>query len=76
MGKLLRRTSEGDELLAEWRRSDLASIKAAEQEYRHWLEQDYQAVQTSDSVHYEPLTGDELPVNAEQVILSTAMGGG
>jgi hypothetical protein len=76
MGKLLRRTTEGDELLAEWRRSDVASVEAAEQEYRHWLERDYEAVQSSDGVHYEPLTGDRLPVDAEQVILSTAMGGG
>jgi hypothetical protein len=75
MGKLLRRTAEGDELLAEWTRSDQASVAAAEAEYRHWLDQDYEAVQ-SDGVYYEPVTGDELPLDAEQVILSTAMGGG
>ena len=75
VGKLLRRTSAGDELVAEWTQSDQASIAAAQAEYRRWLEQDYEAVQ-SDGVYYEPLTGDELPVDAEQVILTTAMGGG
>ena len=50
-------------------------MQAAQSEYRSWLAQEHQAVQ-SDGVHYEPLTGDELPVDAEQVIVSTAMGGG
>ncbi|HET7047780.1 MAG TPA: hypothetical protein VFI54_05870 [Solirubrobacteraceae bacterium] len=75
MGQLLRRTPEGDQLLAEWTPSDRESVQAAQAEYRSWLAQEYEAVQ-SDGVHYEPLTGDELPVDAEQVILSTAMGGG
>jgi hypothetical protein len=75
MGRLLRRTASGDELLAEWSRSDQASIASAEAAYRHWLDQDYEAVQ-SDGTYYEPISGDRLPVDAEQVILSTAMGGG
>jgi hypothetical protein len=75
VGKLLRRTTEGDELLVEWTPADQASVAAAQAEYRRWLEQDYEAVQ-SDGVYYQPLTGDELPVDAEQVIVSTAMGGG
>ncbi len=75
MGQLLRRTTEGDELLAEWTPSDRESVQAAQEKYRYWLDQEYEAVQ-SDGVYYEPLTGDELPVDAEQVILSTAMGGG
>jgi hypothetical protein len=75
VGKLLRRTTEGDELLAEWTPSDQPSVASAQAEYRRWLDQDYEAVQ-SDGVYYEPLTGDELPLEAEQVILSTAMGGG
>jgi hypothetical protein len=75
VGKLLRRTAAGDELLVEWSRCDAASVAAAEEVYREWLEQDYEAVQ-SDGVHFEPVSGDRLPLDAEQVILSTAMGGG
>lgn len=77
VGKLVRRTAAGDELLADWDRSDLASVEQAERTYRQWLERaDYEAVRSEDGVHYEPLTGDRLPVDAEQVILITAMGGG
>jgi hypothetical protein len=75
VGQLLQRTPEGDQLLAEWTPTDRESVQAAQSEHRSWLAQEYEAVQ-SDGVHYEPLTGDELPVDAEQVILSTAMGGG
>jgi hypothetical protein len=75
VGKLLRRTAEGDELLVEWTPSDRPSVAAARDAFRHWLDQDYEAVQ-SDGVYYEPVPGDELPLDAEQVILSTAMGGG
>ncbi|MGI8505768.1 MAG: hypothetical protein ACR2MK_03010 [Solirubrobacteraceae bacterium] len=75
MGKLMRRTVDGDELLAEWSPSDQASVTAAQEAYRHWLDQDYEAVQ-SDGTYYEPVSGDTFPVDAEQVILSTGMGGG
>lgn len=67
---------EGDELLAEWDRSDLASVETAELEYRRWIEQEYVAVRSDDGATFEPLTGDRLPVDAAEVILSTAMGGG
>lgn len=77
MGLLLRRMVDRDEPLAEWDKSDLASVEAAEREYRRWLDRgDYVAVRSDDGVHYEPLTGDRLPVDAEQVVLTTAMGGG
>lgn len=77
MGQLLHRTVEGDEPLEEWDRSDLASVERAERTYRRWLDRgDYIAVRSDDGAHYEPLTGDRLPVDAEQVILTTAMGGG
>jgi hypothetical protein len=74
MGKLLLRTVDGDELLAEWSPSDEASVRAAEQTYHHWLGRDYEAVQ-SDGTYYQPVR-DEFPVDAEQVILTTGMGGG
>lgn len=67
---------EGDQLLAEWDRSDLASIEAAQQEFRRWLERRYVAVRSDDGAHFEPLTGDRLPIDAAEVIVSTAMGGG
>lgn len=67
---------EGDELLAEWDRSDLASVETAERELRRWLERSYVAVRSDDGAHFEPLADDRLPVDAAEVILSTAMGGG
>jgi hypothetical protein len=67
---------EGDELLAEWDRSDLASVETAEREYRRWLERRYVAVRSDDGATFEPLTGDQLPVDAAEVIVTTAMGGG
>ena len=76
VGKLMRRTTKGDEVLAEWTPSDPASVESAQATYRHWLGQDYVAVQSRDGVHYDPLTGDELPINAERVVMSIAMGGG
>jgi hypothetical protein len=75
MGTLMRRTSAGDEVVAEWSPSDEASITAAEKTYRHWLGQDYEAVQ-SDGTFFEPVDDDAFPVDAEQVILTTGMGGG
>jgi hypothetical protein len=38
-----------DELLAEWDRSDLASIETAEREYRRWLERKYVAVRSDEA---------------------------
>lgn len=76
MGKLLRQMVDGDELLAEWDRSDLASVENAEREYRRWLDRDYVAVRSDDGAHFAPVTGDGLPVDAEQVVLTVAMGGG
>jgi hypothetical protein len=75
MGTLLIRTSAGDEVLAQWSPSDDASVAAAEETYRHYLTKDYEAVQ-SDGTYYQPLTGDVLPVDAKQVILTTGLGGG
>ena len=67
---------EGDELLAEWDRSDLASVETAEREYRRWLERRYVAVRSDDGATFEPVTGDQFPVDAAEVIVTTAMGGG
>jgi hypothetical protein len=76
VGKLLRRMIEGDELLAEWDPSDAASVESAEREYRRWVDQEYVAVRSDDGATFEPVSGDELPLDAAEVIVSTAMGGG
>jgi hypothetical protein len=76
VGKLLRQLTDGNELLAEWDRSDPASVAGAELEYRRWLDRAYVAVRSDDGVHFEPVSGDRLPIDAEQVVLATAMGGG
>jgi hypothetical protein len=65
---------DGDEVLAEWDRSDLASVEGAEREYRRWLDQRYVAARSDDGAHCESLTGGRLPVDAAEVILTTAMG--
>jgi hypothetical protein len=67
---------EGDELLAEWDPSDAASVESAEREYRRWVDQEYVAVRSDDGATFEPVSGDELPLDAAEVIVSTAMGGG
>jgi len=76
VGKLLRQMTDGNELLAEWDRSDPASVAAAEQEFRRWLDRDYVAVRSDDGAHFKPVDGDRLPLDADEVVLSTAMGGG
>ncbi len=76
VGKLLRQMVDGNELLAEWDRSDPASVESAQREYRRWLDQAYVAVRSDDGATYQPVDGDRLPADAVEVILSTAMGGG
>jgi hypothetical protein len=76
VGRLLRRMVDHDELLAEWDSSDAASVESAEREYRRWLDQEYVAVRSDDGATFEAVSGDLLPVDAAEVILSTAMGGG
>jgi hypothetical protein len=75
MGKLLRRTVTGDEELADWSADDPASVERAEGLYRDLLGQDYEAVR-SDGAFFSPIEGDAFPVDAEQIVLSTGMGGG
>lgn len=75
MGKLLRRTADGDEVLLEWSASDSASVARAEGVYRDLIGQDYEAVR-SDGTFFAPVEGDAFPVDAAEVVLSTGMGGG
>ena len=75
MGKLLRRTADGDEVLAEWSADDPGSVARAEHLYRDLVGQDYEAV-SSDGTYFSPVQGDAFPVDAAEVVLSTGLGGG
>ncbi len=75
MGKLVRRTADGDEVLLEWSTADPASVARAEGVYRDLLGQDYEAVH-SDGTFFAPVEGDAFPVDAAEVVLSTGLGGG
>ena len=76
MGQLLREMIDGNELLAEWDPSDPTSIERAELEYQRWLDRGYVAARSDDGAHFAPVSGDRLPVDAEQIVLATAKGGG
>ncbi|MBD0283674.1 MAG: hypothetical protein ICV69_16025 [Thermoleophilaceae bacterium] len=73
MGKLVRRTLNGHQPLAEWAASDRRSYDAAVAVFERELGTGYTAVR-ADGPRHEGVT--ELPRDAELVILTTAMGGG
>jgi hypothetical protein len=73
VGKLVRRTLNGDQPLAEWSASDLGSYEAAMAVFQRELDSGYSAVRAEGATH-QAVT--ELPRDAELVILTTAMGGG
>ena len=73
MGKLVRRTLEGDSTIAEWTAGDEDSVRAAAEAMRREVDAGYVAVQGGEGRN-EPV--DELPPDAEVVILTMPMGGG
>jgi hypothetical protein len=73
MGVLLRRVLDGHERVAEWSPDDAASLDEARRLLKQELDAGYIAVRAEDG-HNEPL--EELPVDAEAVILTMPMGGG
>jgi hypothetical protein len=73
MGRLLRRTLGGDETVAEWSADDAASVRAAAEALRQEMKAGYVAVRGGEGRN-EPV--DELPPDAELVILTMPMGGG
>jgi hypothetical protein len=73
MGKLLRRTIDGDEVVAEWSPSDPESVRAAAEAMRREVDAGYMAV-AGDGGRNDPV--DELPPDAGTVILTMPMGGG
>jgi hypothetical protein len=74
MGKLMRRTIDGDEVVAEWSPSDPESVRAAAEAMRREVDAGYVAVSSLDGGRNEPV--DELPPDADMVILTMPMGGG
>jgi len=73
MGKLVRRTLEGDSTVLEWSADDAASVRAAAEAMRREVDSGYTAVLGGAGRH-EPL--HELPPEADVVILTMPMGGG
>lgn len=73
MGRLARRTLDGQDVIAEWSVSDPDSYAAAAATFERELGNGYTAVSV-EGAEYRPIT--ELPREAELVLLSTAMGGG
>jgi hypothetical protein len=73
MGKLVRRTLEGDQMVAEWSPDDEASLRAAAEAMEREVHAGYVAMRGGDGRN-EPVS--ELPADADVVILTMPMGGG
>lgn len=73
MGKLVRRTLDGDSTIAEWTADDESSVRAAAEAMRREVDAGYVAVEGGEGRN-EPV--DELPPGAEVIILTMPMGGG
>jgi hypothetical protein len=73
MGKLVRRTVDGDSTLLEWSADDASSVRAAADAMRREVQDGYMAVLGDDGGN-EPV--DDLPADADVVILTMPMGGG
>ena len=73
MGKLVRRTLEGDSTVLEWSADDAESVRAATEAMQREVTDGYTAVLGGEGRH-EPL--DDLPPEADVVILTMPMGGG
>lgn len=73
MGKLLRRTLDGDQVVAEWSADDAESVRAAGETMQREVEAGYTAVLGGEGRN-EPVS--ELPADASVVILTMPMGGG
>ncbi len=72
MGVLMRRVLTGDEKIAEWSADDAESLDAARRLLRQEVDAGYMAVRADRA--NEPL--EELPADADVVILTMPMGGG
>jgi hypothetical protein len=73
MGKLLRRTLDGDQMVAEWSPDDEASLRAAAEAMEREVQAGYVAMRGGDGRN-EPV--HELPPDADVVLLTMPLGGG
>jgi hypothetical protein len=73
MGKLVRRTVDGDSIVVEWSADDADSVRAASEAMQREVEAGYMAVLDREG-RGEPV--DDLPADADVVILTMPMGGG
>jgi hypothetical protein len=73
MGKLVRRTLEGDSTVLEWSADDADSVRAASAAMHREVEAGYMAVLSGEGRN-EPV--HDLPADADVVILTMPMGGG
>jgi hypothetical protein len=73
MGKLVRRTLDGDAVIAEWTPDDDESVRAAADTLRREVDAGYVAVEGGEGRN-EPVA--DLPPDADVVILTMPMGGG
>lgn len=73
MGKLVRRTVDGDILVAEWSPTDADSMAAAAEALRRGRADGYTAVHWSPDAN-KPI--DELAPDADLIVLTMPMGGG
>jgi hypothetical protein len=73
MGKLVRRTVKGDSILLEWSADDANSVRAAAEAMQREVAAGYLAVLGGEGGN-EPI--DDLPADADVVILTMPMGGG
>ena len=73
MGKIVRRTLDGDETVTEWSPSDPDSVRAAAEVLQREVDSGYVAVESSEGRN-DPVA--ELPPDADVVILTMPMGGG
>jgi hypothetical protein len=73
MGKLVRRTLEGDSTVLEWSADDVNSVRAAAEAMQREVAAGYLAVLGGKGGN-APV--DDLPPDADVVILTMPMGGG
>ena len=73
MGKLVRRTIDGDTVVAQWSPDDAGSLSSAVEAMRREQGNGYMAVRWSSDAN-EPV--EELDPQADLIVLTMPMGGG
>jgi hypothetical protein len=73
VGRLVRRTLGGDHTIAVWSPDDPESVRAAEEAMRREVDEGYIAVREHNG---RDVPVDQLPADAEEVVLAMPLGGG